>query len=114
MELVEWAYGLNVFSLHLEALAGRLPDFSLAHHLHGPHLGKGIIFALRPVTMPETAEWLGQDRRDIPFPGERIEAGHPICTVLAKGRTREACWKHLLENVGTVRQEIGDRCGGMP
>ncbi len=27
MELVERAYGLNIFALHLEALAGRLPEW---------------------------------------------------------------------------------------
>jgi len=117
MELVERAYGLNVFSLHLGALAGRLPDFSLAEHLHGvtvvttsvvPYFGKGIVYARRTVVMPETEGWTQQGRRDVPFPGERIEAGHPVCTVLAEGKGREACWNRLLASVETVRQEIGD------
>ncbi len=109
MELVEWAYGLNVFSLHLEAMAGRLPDFSLAEHLHGPHFGKGIVYARQTVTMPETAGWTEQGRRDIPFPGERIKAGRPVCTVLAEGEGREACWNHLLADVEAVRREINDQ-----
>lgn len=111
MELVERAYGLNVFSLHLEAMAGRLPDLSLAELIHspGPCFGKGIVYAGRTVTMPETKGWTGLDRRDIPFPGERIEAGHPVCTVLAEGSGRDVCWNHLLAGVAAVRQEIGDR-----
>ena len=131
MELMERAYGLNVFSLHLDAMAGRLPDFSLAEHLRsqgaaadadcgqsgagglpftlqGTHYGKGIVYARRTVSMPETAEWVERDRRDIPFPGERIEAGHPVCTVLAEGKGREACWNHLLASAEAVRREIGD------
>jgi len=123
MELVEWAYGLNVFSLHLEAMAGRWPDFSLREHLHpqkpgfeektwfhspGPYFGKGIVYARRTVIMPETAGWTERGRRDVPFPGERIEAGRPVCTVLAEGEGRGICWERLLAGVEAVRQEIGD------
>ncbi len=111
MELVERAYGLNILSLHLEAMAGRLPNFSLAEHLHpqGPYFGKGIVYARRMVTLPETAGWTEQGRRDVPFPGERIEAGHPVCTVLAEGERREVCWNLMLAGVEAVRREIGDR-----
>jgi predicted ATP-grasp superfamily ATP-dependent carboligase len=110
MELVERAYGLNVFSLHLEALAGRLPDFSLAEHFHFQDLyfGKGIVYARRTVTLPETAGWAERNRRDIPFSGERIEADHPICTVLAEGEGRETCWDRLLAGAEAVRREIKD------
>jgi len=137
MELIERAYGLNIFALHLEAVGiadiapanpkgfrkplgfrasvhasmeGRLPDFSLARLLGsgGTYVAKGIVYARRAVTMPETAEWVDRGRRDVPFPGERIEAGHPICTVLAEGRGREACWSRLLAGVEAVRREVGD------
>lgn len=113
MELVERAYGLNVFSVHLEAIAGRLLDFSLAEHLEGLYLGKEIVFARKTVTMPETEGWVERGRRDIPFPGERIEAGHPVCTVLAEGEGRETCLNNLLTSVEAVRREIGDESGGL-
>jgi predicted ATP-grasp superfamily ATP-dependent carboligase len=108
MELVERAYGINVFSAHIEAMAGRLPDFSLAEQGAGSYFGKGIVYARQGVTLPETAEWTQRNRRDIPFPGEQIEAGHPVCTVLAEGKDRETCWLRLLENAEAVRREIGD------
>jgi len=111
MEMVDRAYGLNVFSAHLDALEGRLPAFSLAEHLEGPYLGKGIVFAHKTVTMPETKNWVKRGRRDIPCPGERIEAGHPICTVLAEGEERETCLKNLLASVEDVRWETGDESG---
>ena len=76
--------------------------------MQGTHYGKGIVYARRTVSMPETADWVEKDRRDIPFPGERIEAGHPVCTVLAEGKGREACWNHLLASAEAVRREIGD------
>jgi predicted ATP-grasp superfamily ATP-dependent carboligase len=111
MELVERAYGLDVFSLHLEGMAGRLPSFSLAELVRspGPCFGKGIVYAGRTVTIPETKGWTELNRRDIPFPGERIEAGHPVCTVLTEGSERDVCWNHLLAGVAAVRQEIGDK-----
>ena len=114
MELVERAYGLNVFSLHLAALRGQLPDFSLAEHLGGPFFAKGIVYAQSTATMPETAGWVEKGRRDIPYPGEQIDAGHPICTVLAEGETRQECWEQLLAAVGAVRQEIAEAVGGSP
>ena len=111
MELVELACGLNVFSLHLEAMAGRLPDFSLAETLHAQRsfFGKGIVYARRNVTVSETEGWMERGRRDIPFSGERIEASHPVCTVLAEGEGREACWNHLLTGVEAVRREINEQ-----
>jgi len=98
---------------HLEAMTGRLPDFSLGNREGYPYFGKGIVYARRTATMPETAGWTERGRRDVPFPGERIEAGHPVCTVLAEGRRHEACWNHLLASVEAVRREIGDEDGGM-
>jgi predicted ATP-grasp superfamily ATP-dependent carboligase len=111
MELVERAYGLNVFSLHLEAMAGRLPVFSLAESLRSQALyfGKGIVYARRAVTVPNTDGWTQRGRRDIPFPGERIEAGHPVCTVLVTGEGRDVCWKRLLAGVEAVQQETDSR-----
>jgi hypothetical protein len=110
MELVEQAYGVDIFSCHLAAMEGHLPDFSLANRLQSgqAYFGKGIVYAGRTVTMPETAGWVERRRRDIPFSGERIEAGHPVCTVLAEGESRAECWQDLLAKAREVRREIGD------
>jgi predicted ATP-grasp superfamily ATP-dependent carboligase len=110
MELVEQAYGLNIFSTHLAGMDGHLPNFSLVDRLRSrpPYFGKGIVYTRRTATMPETKGWIERGRRDIPFPGERIEAGHPVCTVLAEGESRAECWQHLLAKARVVRREIGD------
>jgi len=110
MELVERAYELNVFSLHLAALDGHLPDFDSRERIAGPYFGKGIVYARRSVTVPqsETASWTAQGRRDVPHPGETIEAGHPVCTVLAEGASRADCWQRLLTGAEAVRHDIGD------
>jgi predicted ATP-grasp superfamily ATP-dependent carboligase len=108
MELVEIAHGLNIFSLHLEAMAGQLPKFSLGQHLEGHFIGKGIVFARRTLTVPEAMGGVEQGRRDIPFPGDRIMAARPVCTVLAEGDERESCLDKLLASARAVRREIGD------
>ena len=107
MELVERAYGVNVFDLHIRSLEGELPSFSLRESIHRPGFyGKGIVYAREDVVIPETAGWREKGRRDIPFPGERIGAGHPICTVLAQGESRDECWHRLLKEADTMRQEV--------
>ncbi len=109
MELMEWAYGLNIYSLHVEAIHGNLPQFSLAEHLNGPCFGKGIVFAHQSVHIRQTDRSWNRGWKDIPFPGDTIKPGHPVCTVLAKGRTHDACLKNLHRSAATVRRDISDR-----
>lgn len=119
MELFERALDLNIFSLHIEAMNGHLPDGHLPDghlpnrpfpHMQFPNtcLGKGIVYTKSGATMPDTAEWVVKGRRDVPFTGEHIPAGHPVCTLLAEGKNRQACWQHLLTGVRAIRQEIGE------
>lgn len=107
MELIEWAYGLNVFGLHVRSFQGELPSFSLRQQPPQPHFySKGIVYARRNAMMPETAEWKKRGRRDIPFTGEQIRADHPICTVLAQGVTRQDCWQNLADAAEATYQEV--------
>jgi hypothetical protein len=110
MELVDRAYGVSTFDIHVRSFGGELPPFSLEERLdHSGFHGKGIVYAERDVVMPNTDTWRSQGRRDIPFSGEEIEAGHPICTVVAKGESRKECWQTLVEKAEDVRMTlIGD------
>lgn len=112
MELVERAYGLNTFSLHLDAMAGKLPRVSPVRLMQSPFVGKGIVFARRTSAVPETLGGVERGRRDIPFPGDRITAGRPVCTVFGEGNGRESCLKDLWANAEAVRREIGDEPEG--
>jgi len=104
MGLVDRAYGLSVFDSHVASFAGDLPAFSLREALQQKRLyGKGIVYAERDVATPDTTRWRSLGRRDIPFSGERIDAGHPVCTVLAEGESREACWAGLVAEAEEVR-----------
>jgi uncharacterized protein len=102
MELAERAFGVSVFSLHLEGIAGRLPRASAADCAPDGCVGKGIVFARRPVVVPDTEEWLRRGLRDVPAPGRRVAAGHPVCTVLAHGRDRQACLAGLFSAAARV------------
>jgi hypothetical protein len=106
MELAERAGGLNVFSLHVESLAGRLPRASPPPRVDGGCLGKGIVYARRRSRMPDTGDWSSRGRRDVPWPGRRVAAGHPVCTVLAQGEDRATCLAGLAGGASAVYQEI--------
>jgi len=115
MELVEWARDISIFSLHVNAAQGVLstsPDLADSD-LSPRSFGKAIVYARSTVTVPDTTGWVDLGRRDVPYAGERILAGHPVCTVLAEGRGRTACWIALLEAATSVRRELGDEIGGV-
>ena len=105
MELVEMAYGLNIFSIHLAACHGTLPPFDL-RNAPDAYFGKGILFAERAAIAPATEGWWERGIRDIPFSGERIWAGSPICTLLVSGPSLEACYQALRAKADSVRQEL--------
>jgi hypothetical protein len=100
MELIERASGIGVFRVHLDGCAGRLPDarersaLDAALDRRACH-GKRIVYARERVCAVNPAAWIARGVRDVPHPGEVIEAGHPICTVLASGATRVGCVARL-------------------
>ena len=85
MELLEDAGGVNVFSAHVDACAGRLPDAGAARAAVPGSFGKAIVYARRRVTTPDTGAWLARGVRDVPRSRQTIAAGHPICTVVGGG-----------------------------
>ncbi len=105
MELIEMAYGLNIFSAHLAACDGVLPSFDLRRAPEGCW-GKGILFAEQNATLPETGDWWDRGIRDIPFPRDPIRVSSPICTILASGADREACYLELLRKAEELKAEI--------
>jgi predicted ATP-grasp superfamily ATP-dependent carboligase len=109
MELGERAYGIDVFALHLDGLAGRLPDFSWDQHARDGFVGKGIVYAKGTVTVADTTGWIERGIRDVPFSGQRFEAGHPVCTVFAEGDGRSACLDGLLLRATAVYRETEDQ-----
>ncbi|MBI4344618.1 MAG: ATP-grasp domain-containing protein [Euryarchaeota archaeon] len=92
MEVLESAYGVNLFDLHVKACLHHLEEVRIKPG--GRFYGREIAFADGPAPFPgEVPRFL----RDVPHPGEVVPRGAPICTVLASGRTRQECLRLLGE-----------------
>jgi len=126
MELVESVYDLHLFDAHVQAFSGRLPSFDLGSALRpsagspstssgsasegqahstssGPAAAKAILFAEKEITIGDTSFWFEGGIRDIPYRGDRIKKGNPVCSVLATAATPERCEEKLAEKVAEVK-----------
>ena len=107
MELLERAGRGSVFEAHVAACRGRLPSPPPLDPGPDGVLGKAVLWARRETVVGDTRGWLHRDEvRDIPFPGERISTGHPLCTVFARGADATACYRELVAAAAAVEREI--------
>lgn len=109
MELVEAAHEISILGAHARAcLSGELPAADAVRaRQRTVAIGKAIIYARRTVTLGDTRSWLGDASiRDVPHPGERIEAGRPVCTVFASGPDAAACRRSLIDRATRVYAEL--------
>lgn len=96
LELLDLAYGLRVFDLHVRSFSGDLPEFDLAEVLTvSPAVGKAIVYAPANIRVGDTGAWASQSICDIPHSGELIQQGSPVCTLLAMDDTPDACLRQL-------------------
>jgi uncharacterized protein len=105
MELIERGGRLSVFEAHVAACGGALPSAGAVPD--SEVLGKAILYARRDVTIGDSKRWLLRDDvRDVPFPGERIRRGHPVCTVFARGADSVTCYGRLVAAASALEQEL--------
>jgi predicted ATP-grasp superfamily ATP-dependent carboligase len=97
-------FGAGAFDAHLEGCAGRLPARGAAPE---GAAGKAIVYATHDTDVGDTGDWPARGIRDVPHPGERIDAGNPICTLLATGPTPEAVLAELDDRAAALRAELG-------
>jgi predicted ATP-grasp superfamily ATP-dependent carboligase len=111
LETIDAAHGVRSFAAHLEACAGRLPGAGTGRSLADPPgaAGKAVLFATEDLRIPDTSEWPARGIRDVPHPGERIAAGHPICTLVATGRSPDAVLADLEARAAALRGELHER-----
>lgn len=95
MELAEQAYDLNIFKIHLDACRGRLPDFDLLACPDAGCFGKAILFASQALIFHDPRLWFDQGARDLPYAGEHLAQGKPVCTVFSRGQSRSECLDRL-------------------
>jgi predicted ATP-grasp superfamily ATP-dependent carboligase len=108
MELIEEGWGRSLFAVHRQAcLRGRLPALPGAEDEGVPApgwLGKGILYAGERLRVGDAVPFQRAQARDIPRPGSVVEAGWPVCTVLARDAGMEACRRMLLERAAGLRR----------
>jgi uncharacterized protein len=108
LECIEAAHDVDVFSAHLDGCAGRPPS-----RASGPRraAGKAVVFATRDVRVGDTRGWPARGIRDVPYPDERIAAGHPVCTLVSVKGSSEAVLDDLEARARALRVELGERSG---
>jgi predicted ATP-grasp superfamily ATP-dependent carboligase len=108
MELIEMAYGLPIFQLHLKAaLERKLPEFKLEDVVNArSFFGKGILFAEKNAAAPNTRDWPARRIRDIPASGEKLRKGNPICTILTVRSSYGETLNELTSQASMLKKEI--------
>lgn len=104
MELAERALGVDLYALHVAGCEGRLREGASLPAPAGV-VGKGVVYARRAITVPDTSDWYHRERRDIPHAGQVIDHGHPICTVFSSAERRDACLAGLGRQAAAVHKE---------
>jgi hypothetical protein len=128
MELVERWAGISLFAAHAAAFGARDASPLAPSDVEGlagrpgagwpmiaGSVGKAVVFARTDVVMGDTRGWLDDESvRDVPHPGERIAAGHPVCTVFANGRNAAECHAALVRRTRLVYEELAGLNGQNP
>ena len=109
LETIAAVHGSRPFGAHLDGCAGRLPGLPPPSADLPAAAGKAVVFATQTVRVPDTRGWPARGIRDVPHPGERIAAGHPICTLLATGPSPEAVLAELDGRAAALRTALRDR-----
>ena len=115
MELVGQRFGLSVFGAHAAACArNELPSFDFGSASRGGGaIGKAIVFARHALVVGDTQAWLGDATvRDVPRPGERIDAGQPVCTVFATAPDARRCYQALVRRSESLYGKLAEWTAG--
>lgn len=105
VEILEAAYNINAFEIHEQACIGKLPQ--KVYPWTGEVHGKGILYAIKPVTIPDDFPWGREDVRDVPHVGENIPSGAPICTLIASDNQINSCWLAILKKASLFQEALG-------
>jgi predicted ATP-grasp superfamily ATP-dependent carboligase len=104
MELIERAQSVSMFENHFQACQGQLPSAPRGTSLVQ---GKAIVFARRDVRVGDIAARLGARWvADVPYTGEQIPRGRPICTVFAEAEDAAECRRLLGRRAAEVYRTV--------
>ncbi len=90
LEVIERAYHLNIFDLHVKACLGE--KIFLKRKISKNFFARKIVYAKHTIKVKGK---FPSFIKDVPEEGEIIKRGSPVCTILAQGITREDCMNDL-------------------
>ncbi len=107
LELTDLLFGIDSFAMHVQSFSGQLPDFNLSAALAASAAaGKAIVYAPQDILLGDTSGWPARGIKDVPHPGEQIEQGHPVCTILASAGTPDNCLHQLQAQAAQLTHEF--------
>jgi predicted ATP-grasp superfamily ATP-dependent carboligase len=120
-EVLELAAGSSLLALHCAAFTQLVPGAAPMPQREpaDPMVAKAILFAQTNVLFPSDGPWRDYLQHapvdlwqppplaDIPSAGTRIEAGHPVLTVFATGRSEEQCRTGLACRIQSIERQFG-------
>lgn len=109
LDTVEMATGINLFSAHIMACQGRLPDKRPSCRQVA---SRRILFADQDMVVRSSLLRLIPIVADIPWPGTCFEEGQAVISVYGWGASEEAAQVLLDKHIRTVRQYMGGRLYG--
>jgi uncharacterized protein len=110
LECVEAAHDVGAFAAHLDGCAGRLPS-NVPDQAPLRAAGKAILYATRDARLGDTRGWPARGIRDVPHPGERISAGHPVCTLVSVQESPDAVLADLEARAAELGREAYAQAG---
>ena len=109
LDTVEMATGINLFSAHIMACQGRLPDKRPSFRQVA---SRRILFADHDMMVGSNLLRLFPIVADIPWPGTCFEEGQAVISVYGWGPNEEAAQVLLDKHIRTVQQYMGGRLYG--
>jgi predicted ATP-grasp superfamily ATP-dependent carboligase len=103
LDTVEMATGCNLFSLHVGAFSGKMPEMRPATRRFA---ARAILFADHDVLLKKDLARFAPSVADIPWPGTQFEEGNAMVSVFGHGPTREAAERLLNTNITSIRRYI--------
>jgi predicted ATP-grasp superfamily ATP-dependent carboligase len=109
VDTVEMATGVNLFSLHVNACEGRLPEKMPVPRQSAV---RRILFAKEELVIKKDLCRFSSFISDIPHPGASFESGEAVVSVYGWGPDRGTAILMLDKHISTLTQYIGGRPDG--